>query len=237
VEIQEVSDASGRLWAPSPKAEVLLLGDSFSNIYGDRQGQDPHAGALGWGVSAGLPARLAARLGRDVDVIAMNGAGANGTRRELAKRPGQLAGTSIVIWQFSVRDLAVADWEVIPLSLRKSLPASSGAGPGVEMTVRLTAVSTVKQPGSVPYTEALTTLKGTVIEVSSGTYAQAEVLLVASCMEGNRLLDIARVRSGDTIHVHLRPWEQVAAQQGTKNTYDETDEFELARWWVDTWSR
>jgi len=238
VEIRPVADDAGRPFSPTAGAEVLLLGDSFTNIYGDRPRQTAADGALGWGESAGFAARLAYHLKHDLDVIAINGSGANGTRRELAKRPGQLAGTALVIWQFSARDLATADWDVIPLA-RTAVPASvpTSAAGAIELSVRLTTVSAVKQPGSVPYTEALTTVKATVMAVTGGTYTQAEVLLVAACMEANKLTDFARLRAGALISVRLVPWTQVQARQGTKNTYDDTDEVDLARWWVASWSQ
>ncbi len=66
----------GSPWQANEQAEVLVLGDSFSNIYCTPD--------LGWGESAGLPAQLARFLERDVDVLARNGAGASATRRELA---------------------------------------------------------------------------------------------------------------------------------------------------------
>ena len=237
VAIRPVVDDAGRPFAPNADADVLLLGDSFTNIYGDRPGQQERDGALGWGESAGFAARLAFHLQRDLDVIAINGQGATGVRRELAKR--KLGAVTVVVWQFSARDLAVTSWDIIPVGRRPAAaaqPAGLAAAP-VELTVQLAITSTVMPPGSVPYTEALTTVKGKVVAVVGGAYTQSEVLLVASCMEANKLTDFARLRPGDTIRVRLLPWDAVAAKQGTKNTYDETEEIDLPRWWVEGWSR
>ena len=80
-------DGSG--WQPSAEGDVLLLGDSFSNIYCTSD--------LGWGDAAGLPAQLARFLERDVDVIARNGSAATATRRELAaSEPQPLAGKTVL---------------------------------------------------------------------------------------------------------------------------------------------
>src|SRR5579872_944262 len=103
VRIHRVLAAGGSAWQPRPDADVLLLGDSFSNIY--------CAGDMGWGDAAGFPAQVARFLNRDVDVIARNGSGATLTRRELARRPDPLGGKRIVIWEFAVRDLTQANWE------------------------------------------------------------------------------------------------------------------------------
>ena len=52
VTIHRVLDpGNGRQWQPRAEADVLLLGDSFSNIYGTPD--------LGWGEGAGFPAQLA----------------------------------------------------------------------------------------------------------------------------------------------------------------------------------
>ena len=86
VSIHRVIDPrDARAWQPSEDGDVLLLGDSFSNIYCTPE--------LGWGDAAGLPAQLARFLERDVDVIARNGSAATATRRELAPpKPSRFAG-------------------------------------------------------------------------------------------------------------------------------------------------
>ena len=55
VTLQRVA-RDGQPWAPDPDAEVLLLGDSFANIYA--------VPTLGWGSGAGLAAQLSATLGQ-----------------------------------------------------------------------------------------------------------------------------------------------------------------------------
>jgi alginate O-acetyltransferase complex protein AlgJ len=111
VEIRRVVDVQRRLWRSDPAAEVLLLGDSFSNVYSMSE--------LGWGEGAGLAEQLAASLGRPIDKIAVNAGGAFGARErlvtELAEGRDRLAGKKIVIWQFAQRELAVGDWKPLPL--------------------------------------------------------------------------------------------------------------------------
>lgn len=110
VNIDVVKDAEGGAWEPNEAADVLLLGDSFTNIYSLEY--------MGWGASAGLAAQLAFALGRPVDVIAQNDSGAFATRaalsQELAANPARLAGKRVVIWEFAVRELAVGDWKPVP---------------------------------------------------------------------------------------------------------------------------
>jgi hypothetical protein len=107
--VQQVLDGAGAPFAPDPAADVLLLGDSFTNIFT----QAP----MGWGESAGFAPHLALALGRPLDVIAQNDAGAFATRqllaRELAAGEDRLAGKRVVIWEFAVRELGVGDWKPV----------------------------------------------------------------------------------------------------------------------------
>lgn len=88
---------------------VLLLGDSFTNIY--------HRKEMEWGDSAGLGEQLMLRLGDRVQVMAINGGGATAVRESLAQRPRALRQKRVVVWACSARDLydeSVA-WECVAL--------------------------------------------------------------------------------------------------------------------------
>jgi alginate O-acetyltransferase complex protein AlgJ len=114
VVVERVVDAqSGAPVEPDLASPVVLLGDSFTNIYSVAE--------MGWGDHAGLAEQLAYRLGRPLDVIAMNDGGVNRARVALARRPEPLAGKQVVIWQFAARDLVVSNgqWEQIALDKRK----------------------------------------------------------------------------------------------------------------------
>lgn len=112
VQIRPVLTWEGGLWQPGDDAEVLLLGDSFTNVFSDP--------GLGWGAGAGLAERLAFHLQRPVDRIARNAGGSHVTRRllaqELARDPRRLERVKVVVYQFAVRELSQGDWPVIPLS-------------------------------------------------------------------------------------------------------------------------
>jgi len=109
VTIHEVRDGAGAPWEPDENGEVLLLGDSFTNVFSME--------SMGWGASAGLGAQLARALGRGVDVIAQNDSGAFATREALARalRAGEdrLAGKKAVVWEFASRELSVGDWKPV----------------------------------------------------------------------------------------------------------------------------
>jgi SGNH hydrolase-like domain, acetyltransferase AlgX len=102
-------DAAGADWEPDEKGDVLLLGDSFTNVFS--------LDAMGWGTAAGLGPHLAFALGRPVDVVAQNDSGAFATRQalanELAAGHDRLAGKRVVVWELASRELAVGDWKAV----------------------------------------------------------------------------------------------------------------------------
>lgn len=106
---QVVDTLTGQPIEPDSSSPVVLLGDSFTNIYS--------VGAMGWGDHAGLSEQIALRLGRAVDAIALNDGGVNTARTNLARRSQPLEGKSVVIWQFAARDLVVSngDWRTIEI--------------------------------------------------------------------------------------------------------------------------
>lgn len=111
VPLRFVVDPSGDAWRPTRGADVLVLGDSFSNIFS--------LPALGWGEAAGFVEHLSLALDRPVDRLVQNDQGARATRdllaRELVADPTRLATTRVVVWQFATRELAFGDWAIVPL--------------------------------------------------------------------------------------------------------------------------
>jgi hypothetical protein len=105
--LRRIVNADGTVWRSSRDAEVLVLGDSFSNIYSLE--------SMGWGTSAGFVEQLSYALRRPVDRIVRNDEGAFATREMLASDPSRLKNTRVVIYQFAERELAFGDWKIVPL--------------------------------------------------------------------------------------------------------------------------
>lgn len=109
--IRRVLGPDGAPWQPSRSADVLVLGDSFSNIYS--------LGSMGWGDVAGFVEHLGRVLQRSVDRIVQNDDGAYSTRarlrQEIASGVDRLRGKRVVVLQFSSRELAAGDWKLIEL--------------------------------------------------------------------------------------------------------------------------
>jgi alginate O-acetyltransferase complex protein AlgJ len=101
-----VVQADGSPWRSSREADVLVLGDSFSNIY--------TLESLGWGTSAGFVEQLSYGLRRPVDRLVQNDQGAFATRAMLGRDSRRLDGKRVLVYQFAARELAFGDWQVIP---------------------------------------------------------------------------------------------------------------------------
>jgi lysophospholipase L1-like esterase len=124
VTVKRVVNADGQAWRPNSDSEVLLLGDSFSNIYSLE--------GMGWGGAGGLAEHLSLALQRPLDRLCRNDAGAHTSRGMLAqalvKDPHFLDGKRVVVWQFAERELFVGDWKMIELAPAPAPLAEPGAG-------------------------------------------------------------------------------------------------------------
>ena len=210
-------------WQPDATADVLLLGDSFSNIYA----QD----GLGWGSRAGLAEQLSFHLQRPVDRLVRNNGGAQATRemlaRELARGRDRLAGKKIVIWQFANRELAQGDWRLIPLEWRPAAPSSLLAiPPGTTQEVRgtVSAVSSVPVPGRVPYADHIAAVH--LVDVEGPDPAAGEAYVFLWSMTNHTRTGAAQLRSGDEVRMQLRPWSEMEAEWSSVNR-SELDEENL----------
>lgn len=109
--IHPVQTVDGEDWYPRRSADILLLGDSFTNIYS--------LAGMGWGEAAGFAEQLSFSLQRPLDRIAINAGGALASRqelwRELRRGRNRLRGKRLVIYEFAARDLAIGDWRMFEL--------------------------------------------------------------------------------------------------------------------------
>jgi alginate O-acetyltransferase complex protein AlgJ len=105
--LRRVLEADGTPWRPSRQADVLVLGDSFSNVYS--------LASMGWGDAAGFVEQVSYLLRRPVDRIVQNDEGAFATRVLLwQQRLDRLAGKRVVVYQFAARELASGNWQLLP---------------------------------------------------------------------------------------------------------------------------
>jgi alginate O-acetyltransferase complex protein AlgJ len=212
VNLRQVRDAAtGELWRSDSGADVLLLGDSFTNVFSDGEGKQ----GLGWGESAGFGPHLSRCLGRPLEVLARNGSGATRTREELARRPDPLGGKRIIVWEFAVRDLACENWLVVPIASRAGPPPP--IPPSQELTVSAELITPVpaeaRQVGL--YADAIVDLKFKVLAVESGRYEPREILVSVTTARNFKLQFAARMQAGSAYRLKLKPEAPAASKTWT----------------------
>lgn len=222
----------GADWAASKGAPVLLLGDSFSNIYSLKE--------LGWGERAGFAEQLSLNLGLPVDRIVINAGGAQATRQslaaELARNPRRLDGVKVVVWEFAQRELLEGDWKLITLPSGGSTPSVQTPAAGeTRMVIRgtIAAIGRPPQPGTVPYRDCLVAVHLTGVGAVSGKTDQKEVMAFVYGMKDNRLTPASRWAVGQQVELDVTPWDstekgiRAIQQQMTDTDADLT----VNSWW------
>ena len=237
VTVRRVTPVAESRWRPSPDADVLLLGDSFTNIYS--------LPAMGWGDSAGLAEQLSYVLDRPVDRLSQNDGGAAAPREllatELRRGRDRLAGKRLVVYQFANRELSQGDWR--PVNYTLGPPASTTPGvfvqplQGQRLRVRgvVRAVGPIPVPRSVPYRDHivgvhLAELAGSSPRTSLGG---TDALVYFWSMQDNESTGASRYSVGDVIEVELVPWAAVADNlEGISRSEVDDPTVQLAEpWW------
>ena len=195
---------------PDRNAEVLLLGDSFCNIFSLE--------AMNWGARAGLPENLAAELGEKIDVIARNDSASFATRQLLAQELGRgrdrLAGKRVVVWQFVIRELADGDWRLIPMELRDT----TGSNFLVVMSLPKSLLQCCRLPVPRPfasYNDHVMALH--LVDINGGT-DQALAHTVSMKTTVSRLPPDC---AGRAIAIKVSPWNDHEATYGSWSKRDQ----------------
>lgn len=204
-----VVSSGGMLWKASPHAEVLLLGDSFANIYSLRE--------MGWGEQAGLAEHLSAALEAPVDALLRNSDGAFATRQmlqqELARGRDRLAGKKVVVWECAARELSFGDWKLLSMELGATPKPTfycppAGSRRHVEGTVA--RLSSAPKPGTVPYKEHIMSVLLVDLAVGDGPVEAGKQCLVYTwSMQEQKAAKASFLRPGDRVRWVLTAWEDV----------------------------
>ena len=232
--------ADGSPWTASIGSEVVLLGDSFTNIYSDA--------SLGWGASAGFAEHLSLALGLPIDVVAINGGGADGARAEIAGPGGleRLERARVVVYEFADRDLTTENWKVLPLPpapVRKAPVAESGppvavpSGEPIVLRARVLEVSPVPAPYSAPYEDCLSTMRLEVLGVESGRWSDRFAIAVFLAMKGNEWLGPASFTAGTHLRVRLVPFREAGPEVRSIRRVDDLDDLERIPYYVVEWEK
>ncbi len=200
------------VWRPNPNADVLLLGDSFSNIFS----VEP----MGWGESAGFAEHLSLALHRKIDCILRNSDAAFATRQilsnELARGRDRLAGKKVVIWEFATRELSHGDWRLLDMKLGQAKPSQffePRPGEEIEVDGTIESIAAPPRPGTVPYQDHIVAVHLTELSGPSlPNKGSLQAMTYLWSMRDNVWTAAARLRPGDRIKVRLRAWSDVSAQ-------------------------
>lgn len=222
-------------------APVLLLGDSFANIYSQP--------GLGWGTGAGLAEQLAFHLQLPVQRLALNAGGAHAARIELAQRLARhasagerdpLAGVRVVVYEFAMRELSGGDWRFVDLpplaAINRPDPAVRAAPAGaVQVSGRIVALTRPPNPASVPYVDALVSLHLSELRAQAGTAGPlpSEALVYTWGMRSRDWQPVARLAVGERVTLTLTPWSQAVETYGSYNRvdFDELERLMLPAYW------
>ena len=103
---QVIAAETGGLYADDPNSPVLVLGDSFLQIF---ERDEPGSG--------GFVAHLAHNLGFGLTSIVSDGGASTLVRQQLSRKPALLKGKKVVIWEFVERDIrfGTEGWQRVPL--------------------------------------------------------------------------------------------------------------------------
>jgi alginate O-acetyltransferase complex protein AlgJ len=226
--------------ACSEHASVVLLGDSFSNIFS--------LDGMGWGAHAGLAERLAWHLGQPVRPFLRNDGGAWASRERFAQAVARgdvrLADVRVVVWQFAERELVHGDWRSIPLAVPAAEPNEDGALPTLlprgtaAITGSIAAVSEGPRRDA-PYADFV--LKWHVRDLrdadGNAVAGLPEAVVLTLGMRQRTILPSAALRPGIRVDLAVRPWSTVEAQYGKLNAGTLDDpmvELELPLLWADS---
>lgn len=207
VTVQRVeTDTAEDVPLDDPDASVVLLGDSFSNIFSSDAAQL-------WGDSAGLPETLAHNFQQPVIALRENDNGAHASRRKLYDRiihdaingTDFLAGKKAVIYQFAARELAVGDWKRFDWSAVPEVQNVTNAAPVAATTITGTIdrLSRPPKPGSTPYKNCLVQVLLTDVE----GLGDAELCIVyLHGMIDNKWTSAASLKAGSKVTLPVEDW-------------------------------
>jgi hypothetical protein len=219
VAIHPVLRADGRPWSPDPRADVLVLGDSFFNIFSLE--------GMGWGASAGFVEQLGYALQRPIDAIIRNDAGAIATRellsQDLARGNDRLSGKRLVVWEFAVRELATGNWDFVTLGTHAKtatnfLVLQAGERRVIQGTVK--SLGLLPRPGTMPYKDYMTAFH--IAGIDGDPAREAVVYLLT--MKDQQLTPAAHLRPGESVSFVLTSWTDAEAQYGGVNRSELEDE-------------
>lgn len=212
VTLHPVLNERGEYWQSDPMAEILFMGDSFSNIY-SLQG-------MGWGMSAGLAEQLSWQLQQPITAVRRNDQGSIATRQmlqqQLARGRDVLERKRVVIWEFAVRELTQGDWTPLDMQLGTAPAGNSfitlGADEKKHIQGTIVAMSAIPNPHEVTYADHVVAIHLMDIDDEG-----QQALVYAMAMRNRQLTPTAYLRPGDEVTMEIESWDMHEAIEGAYN--------------------
>ena len=215
---------------------IVLLGDSFTNIYS--------AATLDWGEGAGFAEHLALGLGQPLDVIAINGGAATEVREVLAKRKGSaglMKEKKIVVWAIAARDLflsetaareAEVEWEDVQFN--NAEPSSGGGGSGRVLATLVSKPDLPADPQTTAYSSLLYAAEYHIDAVLEGDIEpedQGRIAVLHWAFRDRQWLDSSAHRRGAQREFEVVPFDSLSEDQRKElqslETRNDSDLFDL----------
>jgi len=211
-----VDQATGGRPAPDRTSPVVLLGDSFVNVF-----DDPNIGFGRRGekkIGGGFAQHLSARLGFPLDVIAKNGQAATEVREELARRyDDEVRAKKTVIWLIASRDLFYTpklagensvSWRDVKWNTRRRPEIPPGA---LQVEATLLEAAEIPDPSSLPYPDSVYPTVWEDIKVLRGSREQLEngkLLVQLWAFRQREIVPTGRLQMGGRYRFTAVPLEQ-----------------------------
>lgn len=227
-------------------APITLLGDSFVNIFDDPTLGFENPAKPAERIRAGFAQHLSLVLNQPLDVIAMNGKGATGVRREFAKRyDDEVRAKKLVIWVIAARDVLLSrtaakdasiEWGFAQFNPNRS-PDASDAVPATTVTqvvveATLSEKSKNQDPNGTPYRDALHAGVYDVSRVVEGTLAAKQITGIQWTFKNKVMQPTAGFEVGKRYKLTLSRWD-TKKELHLLNLQDDTTAFDAERWFVE----
>jgi hypothetical protein len=232
VVLERLVSTGSEVLSPNPDSDLVLLGDSFVNIFDDV--------SLGFGktgeekIGAGFASHLAFAMKRKLAVLASNGGGATTVRKRFAEELSKRATPpKTVVWVLSARDIflpelparrAGIEWEFVDLP-----QAGESSDPKPEpgeliLTATLREKSRIGEETerkSAAYDSAIYSAIFSEISVESGKYEMEEAWVFLWAAQKKELMETARLKTGQRYRLRLIPFPK----EGPVSTATQLDDF------------
>jgi alginate O-acetyltransferase complex protein AlgJ len=212
VAIESVAGAGGEQWRADRACPVLVLGDSYTNIFSSED--------LGWGSASGFAEQLSRSLGCRVDKLARNDSGAKSARdmvrTEAARNPGWLDHKKVLVWVMAAREFVRGDWSHVNLEEGKAPIARSRffvvpPGQPREVEARIVSHGPLPVAGNSPYADYLTAVHLTDLRDAVSRQAiDGDALAYLCTMRDHRVISSPDMVEGAYIRLRLSNYEENA---------------------------